>query len=50
MMNGEVGHNFMVHDTLCQLECIVAVARAGSVSATAAQLNVSEPAVSVAIG
>ncbi|QYK41977.1 MAG: LysR family transcriptional regulator [Paracoccaceae bacterium] len=40
----------MLHVTLRQLEYIVAVARAGSVSAAAAQLNVSQPALSVAIG
>lgn len=40
----------MLHVTLRQLEYIVEVARAGSVSAAAVQLNVSQPALSVAIG
>lgn len=39
----------MLHVTLRQLEYIVTVARAGSVSAAAARLNVSQPAISVAI-
>jgi len=39
----------MLHLTLRQLEYVVAVAQAGSVSAAATQLNVSQPALSVAI-
>ncbi|MGE0117019.1 MAG: LysR family transcriptional regulator [Dongiaceae bacterium] len=39
----------MLHVSLRQLEYIVAVARAGSLSAAAQQLNVSQPALSVAI-
>lgn len=40
----------MLHVTLRQLEYVVAVAKAGSLSAAAAVLNVSQPALSVAIG
>lgn len=40
----------MLHLTLRQLEYVVTVARAGSLSAAAAALNVSQPSLSVALG
>jgi DNA-binding transcriptional LysR family regulator len=48
-MSLEEGHNLMLHVSLRQLEYIVAIGKAGSMSAASHQLSVSQPALSVAI-